>query len=203
MSPRCQRVAFIFLVSSCSITQAQTQSLATAQEMKRIEGTDPDDHVSYVRLILTGTLVASADITSPPALTAQCTKQITGKLGFELFANYGGVEDDRYHRRWMPKDGGLFPPATQKVSVTMEFLGYRKVKPVKRQWELMEQPPGQLRYNTPSGSSSNMEDITFYLQYLKALPTLRLTYNSKAAQFVVSPLLEQIHKEPLCRASGL
>ncbi len=57
----------------------------------------------------------------------------------------------------------------------MDFLGYKPVKPVRRQWEIPVQTPGQYRYNPPGGGSSNMEDITYYLRYLLALPTLRLT----------------------------
>ena len=85
----------------------------------------------------------------------------------------------------------------------MEFLGYTHVKPVTRQWERLDAPPGQFRYNPPSGASSNMEDSTYYLQYLKALPTLRLTYAGKTVEFLTGPLLDQIRKEPLCKASDL
>lgn len=169
----------------------------------KIQGVDPDNGETYLRLLLAGALVPAAEIAPPPTLTAQCTRSSSGKLGFEIFANFGGIEDNDFHRSWMPKDGGLFAPVTRKVVVTMEFLGYIRVKPVKRQWELVEKPLGQLRYNTPSGGSSNMEDITFYMQYLKALPTLRLTYGKKTADFLVTPLFDQIRKEPLCHASGL
>lgn len=183
--------------------QAQLQPTVIGPGLSRIEGIDPDNHVSYVRIFLAGTLFPAADITPSPTLTAQCTQQPFGKLGFELFANFGGIDDFAYHRPWMPKDGGMFAPVTQKAQVTMEFLGYTKVKPVKRQWELVDAPHGQIRYNTPSGSSSNMEDVTYYLQYLKALPTLRLTYAGKTSEFLVTPLFEQIRKEPTCHASGL
>jgi hypothetical protein len=85
----------------------------------------------------------------------------------------------------------------------MDFFGYTKVKPARRQWEYLTAPAGELRYNPPSSRSHNLEEITFYLQYLKALPTLRLTLQDKAAQFDVHPLFDAIRKEPLCRAAGI
>ncbi len=191
---------------SWQVLDAQ-QTPVLSSELGSLEGTDPDDHVVYTRIFLAGTLVPPAQTadrgTLPPTLTAQCTKHPDGKLGFELFANFGGVEDHGYHRPWMPKDGGFFPPPPGKAIVTMEFLGYTRVKPVKRQWDLVEHPAGEMRYSSPAMGSANMEDVSFYLQYLKALPTLRLTYGGRAAQFVTTPLLERLHGEPLCRASRL
>ncbi len=63
----------------------------------------------------------------------------------------------------------------QRFQLTMDFLGYTHVTPVKRQWETLRQSFGELRYTTPGLGSANMEPIAFYLQYLKALPTLRIT----------------------------
>jgi hypothetical protein len=202
-SPLSKVCALWLLIAVHAALYAQLQPTVIATGLSRIEGVDPDNQVAYVRLFLTGALVPPAETDPPPTLTAQCTRQPSGKLGFELFANFGGVDDLAYHRPWMPKDGGIFPPPTQKIPVTMEFLGYTRVKPVKRQWERVAVPSGQLRYNTPSVSSSNMEDITFYMQYLKALPTLRLTYSGKTVEFLVTPLFDQIRKEPVCRASRL
>ncbi|MEO8735360.1 MAG: hypothetical protein ABI380_02350 [Edaphobacter sp.] len=189
---------------------AQTKTLAPG--LSRIEGTDSESGIAYTRILLEGKLLPSSPPASispehrptpPPILTAQCTRRPSGKSFFELFANYGGIEDNAFHRPWQPGDGGLFPPSTVKVKITMEFLGYTHVKPVIRQWERLEFPSGQFRYNPPSRSSSNMEDSTYYLQYLKALPTLRLTYSGKAVEFLTTPLLDQIRKEPLCSASKL
>jgi hypothetical protein len=137
-------------------------------------------------------------------LIAQCTRNPSGKLIFELLANFGGVEDLAYYPPWRPTDSrDLFPPRFQKPNITMEFLGYTHVKPVKRQWEALLQPIGQYRYNPPSGGSSNMEDSTYYLRFLLALPTLRLTLADKTAEFRTTPFLDQIRKEPLCKASLL
>jgi hypothetical protein len=139
-----------------------------------------------------------------PMLIAQCTRSSSGKLFFELLTNFGGVKDLAYYPPWRPaNDHDLFPPQLPKPMITMEFLGYTHVKPVKRQWETLTRPMGQYRYNPPSGGSSNMEDSTYYLRYLLALPTLRLTLADKAAEFRTTPLLDQIRKEPLCKASLL
>jgi len=85
----------------------------------------------------------------------------------------------------------------------MDFLGYKAVKPVRRQWEIPVQTSGQYRYNPPGGGSANMEEISYYLRYLLALPTLRLTLDNRSAEFMTTPLLDAIRKEPLCRAAGL
>ena len=97
--------------------------------------------------------------------------------------------------------------------MTMDFLGYTHVKPVRRQWEIPVQTPGQYRYNPPGSGSANLEEITFYLRYLIALPTLRLTLDShstdgrftysRSAEFLTTPLLDEIRKEPLCQAAAL
>jgi hypothetical protein len=85
----------------------------------------------------------------------------------------------------------------------MEFLGYTKVKPMKRQWEHVVQPAGQLRYNNPGGGSTNLEDAAYLFQYLRSLPTLRITGEAHTASFLTDALQAQLRKEPLCGASGL
>lgn len=197
--------ATFILLSVAPFADAQTSTLAPG--LSRVAGSDPASGIAYTRLLLEGKLLsppaAAEPPSTPPRLTAQCTQRPNGKLFFELFANYGGVEDTAFHRPWQPSDGGLFAPNTIKVRITMEFLGYTHVKPVTRQWEKLDTPAGQFRYNPPSAGSSNMEDSTFYLQYLKALPTLRLTYSGKTVEFLTTALFDQLRKEPLCKASRL
>jgi hypothetical protein len=43
----------------------------------------------------------------------------------------------------------------------MDFIGYTHVNPVRRQWEIPVQTPGQYRYNPPGSGSSNLEEITY------------------------------------------
>jgi hypothetical protein len=149
-------------------------------------------------------LAASSPSAIGPTLVAQCTRSPSGKLAFELLANFGDVSDLAYYPPWTPANSSdLFPPRLQKAAMTMEFLGYTHVKAVKRQWEALLRPAGQYRYNPPTGGSSNLEDSTYYLRFLVALPTLRLTLGDKAAEFRTTALLDQIRKEPLCKASLL
>jgi hypothetical protein len=198
-------VTALFLLCVALAADAQISSIAPG--LSRIVGTDPASGIAYTRLLLEGKLLSPSTSAEPPStaptLTAQCTQHPNGRLFFELFANYGGVEDTAFHHPWQPGDGGLYAPSTVKVRITMEFMGYIRVKPVTRQWEKLDTPAGQFRYNPPSAGSSNMEDSTFYLQYLKALPTLRLTYSGKTVEFLTTPLFDQIRKEPLCKASHL
>ena len=85
----------------------------------------------------------------------------------------------------------------------MEFLGYTKVKPMKRQFEKVLTPYGQLRYNPPGLGSANLEEPAYYIQYLRVLPTLRLSAAGQQVEFATSPLLTQLRLEPLCAASKL
>jgi hypothetical protein len=193
----------------CVPAHAQIQTLTP--DLRKLSGVDPTSKTTYIRIFLNGTLVPpnSPSSASPltaaaqPVLIAECTQAPSGKLRFELQAHFGDVQDTAYYPPWHPTPGDLYPPETEKVTVTMDFFGYTRVKPAKRQWEYLKEPAGELRYNPPSGRSRNLEEITFYLQYLKALPTLRLTLEDKAAQFNINPLFDAIRKEPLCRAAGI
>lgn len=180
-----------------------------ADGIDRIAGQEATSRIQYVRLALPGTLHLPTTGDSPapspsPTLIAQCTLRPNGKSYFELFANFGGATDLAFYPPWTrSSQGDLFPPPTEKVMMTMDFLGYTHVKPVRCQWEIPVQTPGQYRYNPPGSGSSNLEEIAYYLRYLLALPTLRLTLGNNSADFLTTPLLNQIRKEPLCRAASL
>jgi hypothetical protein len=152
-------------------------------------------------------LHAATDVpapTPPPTLIAQCTLRPNGKSYFELFANFGGAADLSFYPPWtQTSQQDLFPPRTEKVALTTDFIGYTHVKPIRRQLEIPVQTPGQYRYNPPGSGSSNLEEITYYLRYLLALPTLRLTLNNTSVDFQTAPLLNEIRKEPLCHAAAL
>jgi hypothetical protein len=187
----------------------QPEKTTLASGVDRISGLEASSKIRYVRLILPGSLhtpsAADAATLSPgPTLIAQCTLKPNGKSAFELFANFGGATDLAFYPPWAPTSTqDLFPPRTDKAVLTMEFLGYTHVKPVRRQWEIPVQTPRQYRYNSPGGDSANLEEITYYLRYLVALPTLRLTLDSRSAEFLTTPLLDEIRREPLCRAAAL
>ncbi|WP_128911268.1 hypothetical protein [Granulicella sibirica] len=185
-------------------TKAQ-QPIALTPTLARSEGIEPTSHIVFARIYLTATgspAPTEFDI-SLPTLTVQCTRRPNDKFVFELFVNFGNVTDTAFYPPWRRADDELFPPVTQKQPLMMEFLGYTHVKPVRRQFEYVVAPFGQLRYNAPSGGSPNLEEIAFYFQYLRALPTFRLSYPGHTVTFETAPLLAQIHKEPLCHASSL
>lgn len=179
-----------------------------APNLARLSGVEPGSGITYVRFFLLENPAsapadnAAFDLTRP-TLTAQCTQDAKGKLRFELFVNFGNITETRFYPPWRPSAPTEFPPRTEKLTVTMEFLGYTHMKPAKRQFEKVLEPYGQLRYMNPGIGSANMEELSYYLQVLRALPTLRLTAGAQTASFVITPLLTQLHAEPLCRASGV
>ncbi len=198
-----------FAVSACgqqAAVEGPVPSTAISPGLSRSSGVDAGSGITWTRVFLEGRLAGSEQApTPPPTLIAQCTAAgSAGKQKFEVFANFGGVEDRGFYAPWKDTPTDLYPPNHPKVTMTMDFLGYTRVKPVKRQWEAMTTPAGQLRYNTPSTASVNMEDVTFYLRFLLALPTLRLTAPGRGtAEFQTAAWLARIKAEPLCRASGL
>ena len=180
----------------------------------RLAGQDPGSGITYVRVFLVATrssarpAAAAASLDAPdlssPTLTGQCTRDARGRLRFEMFVNFGGVTDTAFYPPWRstgPED--LFPRPTDKLELRMEFLGYTKVKPLKRQFERVEAPGGdQMRYTNPGGGSSNLDPPGSFFLYLRSLPTLRLSGSAASAEFFTTPWLQQLHGEPLCAASG-
>jgi hypothetical protein len=189
-------------------TDASAPPLQTlSPNLARLSGVEPTSEITYVRLFLLADPSPGTPATfdlNRATLTAQCTQDRKGKLHFELFVNFGNVTDTAFYPPWRPVlPTDHFPPPTEKVTVTMEFLGYTHFKPAKRQFEKVVAPYGQLRYNNPAVGSSNMEEFSYYLQVLRSLPTLRVTAGPQSASFLTTPLLAQLHNESLCRASGL
>ncbi len=178
-----------------------------ATGVSRIAGADAGSGIAYVLISGEGRLAGAgipAGASVGPRLTAQCTKAPDGKLRFELLADFGGVDAVSYVPPWKPKQGELFPPPVNASQVTMEFLGYTKVKPVKREWDAIAEIPGEWKYATPALASKNLEQVMFYLQYLRALPTLRLTPPGRAAaEWETTAWQDAVKAEPLCAASGL
>ena len=142
-----------------------------------------------------------------PRLIAQCSKSADGKFGFELMADEPGSAGGgalAFQGPWRPGNGALFAPPLRKIQVTMEFLGYVKEKPLRRQWEYPFGTTGLIRYATPGIKSGNMEGVAYYLKYLRSLPTLRLTIvGSGAVEFETAKWLTVVKAEPLCAAAGL
>ena len=179
----------------------------------RLAGSDPASGIAYVRVLLVNTsaspesVAEASDETMPdltkPTLTGQCTRDAHGKLHFELFINFGGMPDAAFYPPWRssgPDD--LFPAPKPRVQLTMEFLGYTKVKPFRRQFEQVDAPgPEQMRYLNPGKTSSNLEPPGWFFQYLRSLPTLRVTGLNHSAEFFTTQWLQELHAEPLCAVS--
>ena len=203
-------LALLSVQTAATVNSTAPKLETLAPNLARLSGVEPVSSITYVRLFLLQDTAhspsqnppAAFDLT-PATLTAQCTQDKKGKLHFELFVNFGNIPDIAFYPPWRPTLPTDFPPPTEKVTVTMEFLGYTHFKPAKRQFEKVIVPYGQLRYNNPAVGSSNMEDIAYYLQILRSLPTLRVSLGPQVASFLTTPLLTQLHTEPLCRASGL
>ena len=202
------------LVIALATLSASAQQ-APAAAIARQTGTDPDSGIRYVLLSATGKSVALHDAaaaqTEPPnqaaqpQLVAQCSLTPAGKYVFEVLASVPGtLEPLVFAPPWHPQPGELFPPHLIPINVTMSFVGYTKYKPVRRVWDTLLEPAGWLRYSTPGMRSHNMEQIAFYLQVLRALPTLRLTLpDSSWIEFETTAWQQAVRAEPLCHASGL
>jgi hypothetical protein len=189
----------------------QPEKTTLASGVERIAGTEPSSHIQYKRLILKGALHSAVKgVADPPApdppplLIAQCSLRPNGKHLFEMFTTFGGPADLAFYPPWKPSGpNDNFPPATDKVTITMDFLGYTHVKPFRRQWEIPTEEPSVYRYNSPGLGSSNLEEVSYFLRYLLSLPTLRLTLGARSTEFLTTLLLADIRSEPLCQAAGL
>ncbi len=191
------------LAATCALCLAQQLPPEASGSIARKVGVDADSGIAYTMLSMSGRSVAATEGT-PPRLTAVCTRGSGGKLRFELLADVGGGAELAFYPPWKATKDSLYPPRLEKAQVVMEFLGYTKVKPVKREWEYIPTITGEMRYATPGIATSNLEQVMFYLQYLRALPTLRLTVPGKGVvEFETAKWQEAVRAEPLCRSSGL
>ena len=200
-------LAYTSLSADAQVAAADgpAEKSALASGIERTLATEPISQIRYLRLVMRGRSVSAADgergVT--PTIFAQCSQRPNGKFYFDLFTRFEGEPDLTLYPPWKPSGPNDFPPRTQKVTIIMDFLGYAHVKPARKQWEIPVETPGQYRYNQPGFGSSNMEDVSYYLQYLIALPTLRLTLDRQSSEFNTAPLLDQIRKEPMCVAAHL
>lgn len=148
--------------------------------LRKLAGVEPTQGIAFARIFLEGTRVAPGapvgaeplqGMADPPVLIAQCTRSSAGKFRFEVMMNFGGVADTSYHPPWRstgPDD--VFPPHTDKTTMTFEFFGYTRVKPVKRSWEILLSPYGEMRYDPPGGGSRNMEEVNLLYAVSQGTP---------------------------------
>ena len=179
------------------------QAVPPPVDLVRVAGVDAESGIAYALISLNGVRVEGTQMPAP-RLTAQCTRTAAGKLKFEVLADFGGAAPVVFLPPWRARSSKDFPPQLAKATVTMEFLGYTRVKPVKRQWVTPDGLPDEYQYATPGASSPDMEEFRFYLQYLRALPRLRLSVaNRGTAEWETAGWQRALHEEPLCAAGGL
>jgi len=180
--------------------------------MSRIAGTDAGSGIEYALISVEGKLIGVAGEAPAPAprLTAQCTKTPGGTLQFELLADVGGVAEIKYIPPWKPANEKPYHQPEEKTKVKTEFLGYIKEKPRKFEWKFLREIPGEMHYASAGAHSANLETERVYMQYLRALPTLRMTV--PPGMVVRAPVTVEFETQkwqglvkaaPLCWASGL
>ena len=173
--------------------------------MTRVAGVDEGSGIQYALVSLDGKVAGPEQPAIAPKLTAQCTRDKAGKLRFELLVDEGGVPAVKYFAPFKTSSDHPFAPAVNAVTgVVMEYVGYVKEKPVKRQWDRLNGMPEELRYATPGMSSKNLEDVARVLQYLRSLPGLRVTIPGRPMlTFETAGWQARVKAEPLCGGSGL
>jgi hypothetical protein len=201
-------VAAIFLV--CAASPAQTAPPATAfaasaptslaPAFSRVESTDADTGIHYVRLSVS----SAASVAEPglaPRFTLEC-RDVKGKHDLFWYLSFGGVPVQPFMPPFKPSPSDPFPPNYPRVKLEMEFDGYMHTKPSARTWE--ELPSGELRFCNASMNCPNMETARNYMSFLNALPTLRISYSkssdgrSPEQVFQLRSLVDEANKTPLC-----
>jgi hypothetical protein len=186
----------------CAQEAPQPIPVAGAANLMRLAGVDPGSGVQYVRLLLSLQQDTASD-GAPPRFTVECSVN-RGKRDLAWFVTFGGVDSYAFEPPFHATQTDLFPPRYPSVNLKMIFEGYTKSKPFVRSWSLL--PSGELRYRNPGLDSPNMESARFFMQFLTALPGLRLRYAKPAKGegrerellFQTEPLLEEIKRSPEC-----
>lgn len=194
-------LAWVMSMAAVGLGQAMTTLSPT---LARSGGVDAASGTAYTRLYLVSGGPGESFDATRPTLTVECTRRGEKKYALGFGLNFTGVPETAFRPMKSLHEGTPhFDRTMDQREVVMEFLGYTRVKPMKRQFVLVSEPGGALVYNPPGMHSFNLEEAAYYLQYLRALPTFRMTYEGRSATFETGPLLEQIRREPVCGASRL
>ena len=182
---------------------------AIAPGLARIEGVDAGSGIAYTRIFLSakasGPLPAEAPAVidlGQPTMTAQCTKDASGKYAFDIYVNFGSMADPAFYPPWKPTKEHPNAAKTRYVNLNLTFKGYMS-QSFKREFSDDWRPATQYRYNPPGNHSANLEPSSSFAARLRAMPLLTVNDNKQLAQFETTPLLDRVHSEPLCKASGL
>lgn len=204
-----QRAVAAALFLGCAASTAQTAPapgapstslVSSLPALSRVEDTDAASGIHYVRLSIQPQASASAPDPAP-RFTLEC-RDVKGKHDLLWFLSFGGVPVQPFVPPFKPSPGYPFPPKYHKVMLKMDFEGYMRSKPYIRAWESL--PSGELRFCNASSTCPNMEDARFYMSFVNALPTLRISYakssdgSSPEQVFQLRSLVDEANKTPLC-----
>ncbi len=192
------------LLLCCAAIHAQDaipRPVAGAPNLLRAEGFDSGSGIHYLRLMLSSPLPSNDARQPPPRFTVECRDK-NGKHDLLWFVSFGGVADPGFEPPFHPTQTDLFPPHYPNAKLKMGFEGYTKWKPVIKAW--VQLPSGEFRFCNSGIDCPNMETARYYMQFLNALPGLRISYANPArgapaeAFFQTRPLLDEINKNPVC-----
>ncbi|HZL52824.1 MAG TPA: hypothetical protein VFC37_17975 [Terracidiphilus sp.] len=195
---------FAFVATSTTLfaqNDVTLQPAAGEPILLRIEATDLESGIHYVRLMLSLRTNEDAAQTTQPRFTVEC-QDIKGKQEMLWFVSFGGVEDPGFVPPFRATQANLYPPHYPGVDLKMTFEGYIKSKPFTRSWSLL--PSGQLRYRNGGADSPNMESARWFLRFLSSLPGLRIVHAKPLKGhpgeifFPTQPLLDELKKAPIC-----
>jgi hypothetical protein len=166
----------------------------------RLEGTDPGSGIHWVRI--------AVNATSPAAAPAQAghfileCRETRGKREVDWYVSFGFIPVQSFDPPFKATKDNPFPPSNPIVKLKMSFEGYMKTKPFTRAWEGL--PSGEYRYCNSSMGCSNLDQARFYMSYVNALPTLRISFAKKSdgdapeQVFNLDGLVHEANKTPIC-----
>jgi hypothetical protein len=200
-------VAVFFACGAVSLAQIAAAPAApsdaptsSAPAILRVEGADADSGTHYVRLSV-WSAVSGTEAEMAPRFTIEC-RDVKGKHDLLWFLSFGGVPVQPFMPPFKPSQSALFPPDYHKVKLKMDFEGYMRTKPSTRAWE--ELPSGEFRFCNAGIGCPNMETARYYMSFLNALPTLRISFakpadgTSPEQIFQLRSLVDEANKTPVC-----
>src|ERR1039457_326247 len=160
---------FAFVATSTTLfaqNDVTLQPAAGEPILLRIEATDLESGIHYVRLLLSLRTNEDAAQTAQPRFTVEC-QNIKGKREMLWFVSFGGVEDPGFVPPFRAMQANPYPPHYPGVNLKMTFEGYIKSNPFTRSWSLL--PSGQFPYRNGGGAPLHNETSRGLLRFLLSL----------------------------------
>ena len=184
----------LLLVCAAAPAQTTPPTAAPASAITHTEGTDDATGIAWARMAVPADRSAT-DTAAPdawPMLTVECS-QDGDKRRVDLLVDFGGA-DRGFHSTRPVKHAAPNPNA----NITLSFKSY---KPFRTQWERL--PSREYRYRNPSFGSSNLQDVSYFLQFMLATREVRVmmlnpSLGDQVATFPTYDLVAQVMKTPLC-----